>query len=168
MKIRGVSANAFAERPNKGKTMFPWRDQAKGHVAKTILLKHVLVAKLHLMDGTTGVGKKWDDLVPVFKREPQIAEFMIDVSTDLTGLVLRTQFNAIMDKAVSLLRRHKFLATFLHSTSISQRGPKPEHWVGCSLRFGCLRTQQFFQVCFEPDAGAPKLRTQATFAHTLY
>ena len=79
METRGVSINAFAEPPNKGKTMFPWRDSAKGHIAKTFLPKDILFARLHLMDGTTGVGKKWDDLVPVFKKEYQISEYMIDL-----------------------------------------------------------------------------------------
>ena len=85
METRGVSVNAFAEAPNKGKTMFPWSESTNGHIAKTILLRHVLLAKLHLMDGTTGAGKKWDDLVPLFKKEPQITEYMIGVSSDLTG-----------------------------------------------------------------------------------
>ena len=56
MQTRGVNVNAHVDPPNKGKTMFPWRDPVKGNIAKTILLKHVLLAKFHLMDGTTGVA----------------------------------------------------------------------------------------------------------------
>jgi hypothetical protein len=41
------------------------------------------------MDGTTGVAAKWDNLVPALKKDPQIAEMMLGVSTDLIGHGLR-------------------------------------------------------------------------------
>ena len=55
MKTRGNKVDA---QPKSAKTLFPWRDLVKGRIAKTVLVKHVLVAKLHLLKGTTNVGEK--------------------------------------------------------------------------------------------------------------
>jgi len=63
-----------------------------------LLVKHVLVAKVHLLKGTTNVGGKWTNLVPIFKKEPQIEEYMNGVSTDLSGENLRKQFYSILEE----------------------------------------------------------------------
>jgi len=70
----------------------------KGPIAKKLLVKHVLLKGLHLLKGTAKVGEKWNNLVPVFKKEPQIAEFMLGVSTEMSGENLQKQFYSILDE----------------------------------------------------------------------
>ena len=73
MNTRGIRVDAHAdEHPRSAKILFPWRDAVKGPIAKKLLVKHVLLKGLHLLKGTPKVGKKWNNLVAVFKKEPQI------------------------------------------------------------------------------------------------
>ena len=99
MNTRGIRVHAHAdEQPRSVKILFPWRDAVKGPIAKMLLAKHVLLNGLHLLKGTPKVGEKWNNLVAVFKKEPQIAEFMLGVSTELSGENLQKQFYSILDE----------------------------------------------------------------------
>ena len=98
MNNRGVRIEAFAEPAPKTKTLFPWRDPLKGHLLKTILIKHVLVSGIYLKKSAKGIDSMWDNLVPAVMKEPEFIEAMKPEMAQLTGRGLCDIFDKVIEE----------------------------------------------------------------------